>query len=286
MNLTIVLKENTMMYVKAISLIAILVMLVSPGSAQDSQVDRVTVPLTDPNRAVMLKIGLVTGSISVKAYSGKDVVVEIKQQPDDENAKQERTRGGLRLIPNTSAGLTVEEEDNVVTVGTGGRGIHRKKQLSIQVPSNTSVKLSTVNDGTIDVEGISGEIEVNNVNGPVYLKNVSGSAVAHALNDDLVVNFLSVTPNKAMSFSSLNGKIDITFPSSLKATVILKSEQGDIYTDFDIAMEKSAARIEQDSRGKRKKVVLDKGMRGTINGGGAEILFTNHNGDIYIRKGK
>jgi DUF4097 and DUF4098 domain-containing protein YvlB len=163
--------------------------------------------------------------------------------------------------------------------------MHREKQLMIQVPPNTSAKLSTVNDGDIEVEGITGEIEVNNVNGGVTLRNVSGSAVAHALNGDLIANFRDVTPNKTMSFSSLNGKIDVTFPPSIKATLSLKSEQGDIYSDFDIAMEKTATKIEEEGTGKHKRIVIEKGMRGTINGGGPEILFKNFSGDIYIRKG-
>ncbi|MEX2117187.1 MAG: DUF4097 family beta strand repeat-containing protein [Bacteroidota bacterium] len=255
------------------------------AGVQDPNVDRVTIPLADPNRPAVLSVGLIAGSISVKAHSGKDVIVEIRQQLESSNPK-EKTQGGLRLIPNTSSGLTVEQEGNTVEVGVGMAAMHREKQLIIQVPVNTSVKLSTVNDGDIEVEGINGEIEVNNINGAVYLRNISGSAVAHALNGDLVATFQSVTPNKSMSFSSLNGKIDVTFPPSVKATINLKSEQGEIYTDFDVVMEKTATKIEEEGTGKRKRIVIEKGMRGTINGGGAEILFKNFNGDIYIRKGK
>jgi DUF4097 and DUF4098 domain-containing protein YvlB len=89
-----------------------------------------------------------------------------------------------------------------------------------------------------------------------------------------------------MSYSSLNGDIEVTFPPTLKAALNLKSEQGEIYTDFDIAMEKSAPKIEEEGRGKKRRVVLEKRMRGTINGGGAEILFKNFSGDIIIRKKK
>ncbi len=264
--------------------IALLIIGGSLAAGQDSGTDRVSVPLSDPSRPALLKVGLVSGSILVKGYNGKEVIVELRQKPDEEN--KERSKGGLRLIPNTSAGLTVEEENNVVSVGTGYRSMNSEKTLSIQVPSNTSLNLSTVNDGDIDVEGITGEIEVNNTNGSVTLKNVSGSAVAHALNGDLTATFVSVTPNKSMSFSSLNGKIDVTFPSTMKASLNLKSEQGEIYTDFDVVMEKSTPKIEEEGRGKKRRVVLEKGMRGTINGGGAEILFKNFNGDIVIRKGK
>ena len=252
--------------------------------AQETNPDRISIPLSNPERPATLKVQLLAGGISVKAYAGKEVIVEVKQALDE--GSKERTEDGLKRIPNTSAGLTVEEDDNVVTVGTGYRGMNTEKQLTIQVPANTSVTLSTVNDGDIDVDGIKGEIEVNNTNGSVYLKNISGSAVAHALNGDLTANFLSVTPNKSMSFSSLNGKIDVTFPSSTKATLNLKSEQGEIYTDFDMVMEKSVPKIETEGKGSKRRVVMEKGMRGTINGGGAEFLFKNFNGDIIIRKGK
>jgi len=256
------------------------------ASAQESNSDRVTVPLADPDRPAMLKVGLIAGSISVKAHSGKDVIVEIRQEIDEPREVKTRERGGLRLIPNTSSGLTVEQDGNTVEVGVGMQAMHRSKKVMIQVPVNTSVKLNTVNEGDIEVEGVNGEIEVNNVNGAIYLRNVSGSAVAHALNGDLIATFQGVDPNKTMSFSSMNGKVDVTFPSSIKATLSLKSDQGDIYTDFDLVMEKTATRVEEQGKGKRKRIVIEKGMRGTINGGGPEILFKNFNGDIYIRKGK
>lgn len=255
----------------------------SLAMAQDANTDRVTVPLADPNRPARLNVSLLSGSIAVKTHAARDVVVEIRQEVEE---PREKTRGGLRRIPNTSTGLTVEQDDNTIEVGTGRSALHKKKQLTVFVPQNTSVKLSTVNDGDIEVEGINGEIEVNNVNGSVTLKDVSGWAVAHALNGDLVVTFRQVTPDKSMSFSSLNGRIDVTLPPQTKATLNLKSDQGEIFTDFDIAMENTATRIEEEGKVGKKRIVLEKGMRGTINGGGAEFLFKNFNGDIFIRKGK
>lgn len=244
--------------------------------------DRVTVPLADPNRPVQLNVSLLAGSIAVKTHSAKDVIVEVRQEAEE---TQQKARGGLRRIPNTSTGLTIEQDDNTIEVGAGGSALHKKKQLTIFVPVNTSVHLSTVNDGDIEVEGVSGEIEVNNVNGSVTLKDVSGWAVAHALNGDLVATFRQVTPDKSMSFSSLNGRIDVTLPPQTKATLNLKSDQGEIYSDFDIAMEQTSTRIEEEGKVGKKRIVLEKGMRGTINGGGAEFLFKNFNGDIFIRKG-
>jgi DUF4097 and DUF4098 domain-containing protein YvlB len=120
---------------------------------------------------------------------------------------------------------------------------------------------------------------------------ISGSAVAHALNEDLTATFVKVNPQKSLSLSSLNGKIDVTLPSDVKANVYMKSDQGEIYSDFDLKVlteDISPSSRVQENKGKKGKfrVSIEKRVRATINGGGQEIQLTNFNGDIYIRKGK
>ena len=249
--------------------------------------EKISVPLTDPGRPVFLNVGLISGGIAVKGYPGKEVIVEAtRKQEEDEDRHEEKTAGKMKLIPNTSMGLTAEEEDNTVSVSTGLRGISYSIDLVIQVPAACSMKLSTVNGGDIQVENVNGDLEVNNTNGSITLKQIAGSAVAQTVNGEVRVEFTRVNADKAMSFSSLNGDIDVTFPASLKATVQLKSEQGEIYSDFDVQMQKTDARVDKSEKGKGKyRVTVEKAMRGTINGGGQEIQFNNFNGSIYIRKG-
>ncbi len=249
--------------------------------------EKLPIPLSDPNRPAMLKVGLITGGITVKGYAGKEVMVEATMAPEEEEEQpKEKKNGSLKLIPNTSTGLTAEEEDNTVSINTGLRGISRKIDLVIQVPTACSMKLSTVNDGDIQVENVNGDLEINNTNGSITLNQIAGSAVAQTINGEVKVVFTRVSADKAMSFSSLNGDIDVTFPASLKASVQLKSEQGEIYSDFDLQMQKAPARVDKNDQGKGKyRVTVENLMRGTINGGGQEITFNNFNGSIYIRKG-
>ena len=116
------------------------------------------------------------------------------------------------------------------------------------------------------MENVSGDLEVNNTNGSITLTQIAGSAVAQTVNGEVKASFTKVNADKSMSFSSLNGDIDVTFPPSLKATVRLKSEQGEIYSDFDVQMQKSGPRIERDQKGGGKfRVTLEKAMQGTIN---------------------
>ncbi|HKW99433.1 MAG TPA: DUF4097 family beta strand repeat-containing protein [Bryobacteraceae bacterium] len=252
--------------------------------------DRITVPFSDPSRPHTVKVHLVNGSITIKGYDGKDAIIETRREPGDERERHHervpRGAEGMKRITNTAMGLTAEEEDNVLNIGAHPG---RDANLSIQVPVNTSLKLGVVNGGDIVVDHISGEIEVNNVNGGVTLTNVSGSVIAHALNKNVVVKLNQITPDKSMSFSSLNGDIDVTLPADTKARVKLKTDNGDIYSDFDITMDPTARRtVVEDGRPNRGKyrVRIDRSMYGTINGGGPEFQFQTFNGNIYIRKAK
>jgi DUF4097 and DUF4098 domain-containing protein YvlB len=259
---------------------------------QESPVDRLTVAFSNPTRPGLLKVGLMNGGITIKGYEGKEVIVEARvrtqklSQHKGTKEKEKQKARGMQRIEVTSTGLTVEEEDNVMNVSVSS--MNRTIDLTIQVPRKTSLKLSCLNNGDIKVEQIEGEIEVSNTNGGVTLTGVSGSVVAHALNDDVIVTFVRIEPNKAMSFSSLNGDIDVTFPPDLKAKVKMKADNGDVYSDFDIRLEAATNRIEEDARkeGGKYQLKVEKSMYGIINGGGPEIQLATFNGDIYIRKSK
>lgn len=244
--------------------------------------DHVSVNLSDPARPAFVKASLVNGGITVKAYDGKEVVVEARARNRD--GESARSGSNMKRIIVSSTGLSVEEENNEVRIGTDS--YMRPIDLTISVPVRTSLKLSAVNSGDIVVTGVDGELDVNDVNGSVTLSNVSGSAVAHALNGRVLVTFTRVN-QKPMAFSSLNGDIDVTFPADLKADVSLKSDRGDIFSDFDVQLQASAPQqTVEDGRkdGGKYRVKIDKAVHGKINGGGPEYQFTNFNGGIYIRK--
>jgi hypothetical protein len=244
--------------------------------------DKIAVNISDPSRPPFVKLSMVNGSIIVKAYDGKQVIVEARNRNEDR--ERESTSGGLRRLNISTTGLSVEEENNEVRVNT--ESYVRTIDVTLTVPTHTSLKLSAVNDGEIVVTGVDGEMDVNNVNGNVTLNNVSGSAVAHALNGKVLATFVRVN-QKPMAFSSLNGDIDVTFPADVKANVSIKSDRGDVFSDFDVQLQASAPQqVVEDGRkdGGKYRVRIDKTVHGTINGGGPEYQFTNFNGQIYIRK--
>jgi DUF4097 and DUF4098 domain-containing protein YvlB len=260
-----------------------------PARAQDTAPDKVNVPLTDPSRPAVVNASLLNGGITVTGYNGKEVIVEARPRGRESGheAKPNPKAEGLRRLDSRGTGLSVDEQDNVVNISV--RALNRTVDLVIQVPFNSSLNLKCLNDGNIQVDRVTGEVDANDLNGSVKLTNISGAVVAHSLNEDVTVTFDKVTPGKSMSFSSLNGDIDVTLPADTKARVKLKSDNGEIYSDFDIRTEESLAGAKVTETGRKEgrfRVQFEKVLYGSINGGGPEIQFTTFNGKIYLRKKK
>jgi DUF4097 and DUF4098 domain-containing protein YvlB len=256
-------------------------------SAEDASPDRVNVPLTDPSRPAVVNASLMNGGITVTGYAGTEVIVEARPRGHESESKPDRKAEGMHRLDSRGTGLSVEEQDNQVNIGV--REMNRTVDLTIQVPFKTSLKLKCLNDGNIQVDHVSGEIDANDLNGGVKLTNISGSAVAHSLNEDVTVTFDQVTPGKAMSFSTMNGDIDVSLPADTKARVKMKADNGEIYSDFEVRQEPSPAGTKVTDTGRkdgRFRVQFEKALYGSINGGGPEMQFTTFNGKIYLRKKK
>ncbi len=134
------------------------------------------------------------------------------------------------------------------------------------------------------VQNVNGEMDVNFINGDITMVNVSGSAVVSTQNGDVKVNFTRLKENTPMAFSTFNGEVDITFPASLKATVKMRSDHGNLFSDFDMEIKKSSPKIDDNREDGVYKIVMEEWVMGDINGGGPEVTFKTYSGDILIRK--
>jgi Putative adhesin len=242
---------------------------------------QIVIALSDPSKPGKLRISAISGSITVKGYNGKEVIV--RALPKTEKSEEVKAnKDGLKRIPNDSFRLQASEENNQVNVSSNANG--NSVDFEVMVPQKFSLSVKTVNDGDVIVENVDGEIEATNVNGPITLRNVGGTVVANTINGDLLVTMNRVDANVPMAFSNLNGDIDITFPANIKATAKIRSDRGEIYSDFDMNVLPNKAEVKKESGGKYTSYSIEKGVVVEINGGGPEFLFKNMNGDVIIRK--
>ncbi len=250
-------------------------------TGQEKSIDLFSVPLSNPGNPGKLVIDQISGSIHVEGYEGAEVVIKASFGSNKVHFKDDDQRDGLKRVKSSSLNIGAEEKNNVVHVIN--EQWNKVTNLDVKVPKNFSLKLSTVNDGNISVKGVNGEMEISNVNGEITLESVSGSASTDTVNGDIKVYFDSITKDANMAFSSLNGDVDITFPSSLKANIKAKSDMGDIFTDFDMQVSSNKPEVNKNNGSGTYKVKIEQWVRGTINGGGPEMLFKTFNGDILIK---
>ncbi len=253
----------------------------SLGLAQDTGSERVVVPARNTTHARKVDVSLMGGSITVKSYAGKEVIVEARGSGRG-NRGDDRTPDGMHRLDLPPRGLSVEEENNVVTVRMRNA---QHGELTISVPPDTSLTLRTM-QGEINVEGVKGELDISSHNGQINLTHVSGSVLANTMNGAMKVSMDSVDPGKPLSFSSMNGTIDVTMPADFKANLKLRTDHGEIYSDFDFRLGGGAITQQNNTPDGKFTVRMDRTITGTINGGGTEATFKTYNGTIYLRKKK
>lgn len=249
-------------------------------SAQQQSKD-FTIPLSKPGQPGKLQVDLHDGGVTVEGYSGKDVIVAVTTY-DSEQEDKSSSREGLKRIPNTSVDFEIVENDNVVSITGSHRG---RTDFKVKVPQQFSLSLGTHHNGDVKVTNVSGEIEVDAHHGGMELQNVSGSVVADTHHGSIVITFGSVKAGTPMAFSTYHGDVDITFPANINATAKMKSEKGEIFTDFDMKTKTPAAKLEDSGDGVRQ-IIVNSWIYSELGSGGPEFMFTTHHGDIILRKKK
>ncbi len=252
--------------------------------SQESDSDHFTIPLSDPSREATVKVNLFNGSITVKGYDGQEIIADMEYRENHKPKKRHQAdTTGLKKIA-TFGGLSIDEDNNVVNIRRDF--IFSPSSIKLQVPKRTTLVLKTATNGDISIEQVHGEIEVSNISGHVTLTDVAGSVVAHALSGDVNVTLKEIDPGKSMSFSSMSGNIDVSFPEDLQANVSMSTINGEIYSGFDIKIDPTRDRVKEDDSEKEGGFMhrIGGGVKGSINGGGPEIQFKTFSGNIYIRK--
>ena len=286
------------------------------GDASD-----VVVPLTDPSRPAVLSVTAFSGDIVVRGTSRRDVLV--RSSSNGRRAVRGRRPpeppppGMRRLTPD--GGFLVEERNNEVSVegaSCGGfpgpnpnpdpgppdidtlsalmprvlKGLpcgptFDNIDFEIEVPLKTNLKLSSVT-GDIAVTSVEGALEVNSMNGDLSLTAVAGSVVAHTVNGDVMSVLTRADAEAPMAFTTLNGEVDVTLPASIRASLKLRTDNGDVFTDFDIPAPQRPAPRGTRQRDGRFRFEVERAILASLNGGGPDIELRSFNGRVYLRRGK
>jgi hypothetical protein len=190
------------------------------------------------------------------------------------------------------------KEDDTVDVDVDiGKSLQTEqkmqKNIYIKVPKiHVTSKFSQSNgiiDGDISIKDFTGVVEVNTVNGDIIAENISGEAVASTVEGDLKISFITLNKDRDQYLSTVNGDVDITLPTEVKADILARTMDGDVYTGFDVDL--TYGNQLEDRKGDVPQYPYNPYYNSNIitahiNGGGNKVYLNTINGNIYIRKGK
>ena len=162
-------------------------------------------------------------------------------------------------------------EPNTCAHGSGGHMNVRDNDTSVnftvRVPAGVRFTGHTVN-GKVSAENLSADVDASTVNGSVSV-STTGLARAHTVNGSITASMGRADWEGEMEFKTVNGGIDVSFPSGLSAEVEAKTLNGEITSDFPLTVQGTFSR---------------RHMTGTIGGGGRELRLETVNGSVQIRR--
>lgn len=234
----------------------------------------------DVKQATQVFIKNFSGGIQLEETTGNQLIIEASSFE-----KRPSRADGLKPIysngaeDNTNIGIQVKPNGNVIEIDPASKQ-SEDAVYTFKVPKGINVKIdytSPFADDDIKIKNFSSELEVDILNPGITLENVTGPVILNLINGDVNINFGTVNQKSPISIQATNGIIDITLPANTPANLNLSTINGEIFTNFDLEMEK---------KGKNGLSYIGGGqhIKGKINGGGVDITLQTINDNIYLRK--
>jgi hypothetical protein len=239
----------------------------------------INIPLSRPGETVSVEIDIMSARIEVVGEDREDASFEISVA---EGTRKIITPSGTQSLKTGAYSVEVEENDNRIELDTDWRA--NKVHVLARVPRNANLELSTVQDGEIIVNNITGKLVLENVNGPITATNINGSVIAESVNENINVSFTGIAVDDAMSFSSVNGNLNIALPDKTGAQLHIDSAEGEIISDFEVEVLPSKPVMSRETGKNGVEVRIESVIIANINGGGTVMKLKTLNGDINITK--
>ena len=239
----------------------------------------IDIPLSRPGETANVEIDILSARIEVIGEDRQDASFEVSVVDGERKIV---TPSGTQSLKTGAYSVEVEERDNHISVDTDWRA--NKVSMVARVPRNANLELSTVNNGEIIASNIDGNLVLENVNGPITATNINGSVIAESVNDDITVSFSGISADQAMSFTSVNGTLNLGLPANAGVELHIDSAEGEIVSDFEVDVQPSKPIMSREEGRHGVEVKVESVIVAKINGGGTVIKLKTLNGNINITK--
>jgi len=217
---------KTRLYPSFLLAAAVALLLLSAARAEEA-VSKIK--FADPAKPGTIKIIIARGDLHIAGGDTTEIVVKSEAKPESDAPRKD----GLRRLA-TSSSFSLTEKDNVVTLDALSEGwAGTSTDFEVTVPHATTVIVANSYGGDIACGGITGDVEIKSMNGEVTLDDLTGGALVDTMNGEIHASVAALHDGKPLSFTSMNGEVVLRVPAAAKANVRLRSQNGEILTDFD-----------------------------------------------------
>lgn len=255
------------------------------GYVEDSKdwTDTFPVTATQP----VLEIENIWGDVKVRPGKPGEIVVSVRERRSAPDQKRfDRSLETLRL--------DVEADGNGVSLHVGNRhrywhgsdhcrGCRLDVQFDVAVPPDTQLDVSTVNDGRVDIEGISGQVSAANVNGPIEVSGLRNCVNLNSVNGEVSLGF-TASPAADCRIETINGDITLMLPDDSGLDVAMDLFNGRMLTQLPVDALALPATVEHIETAGRHQYRIEQQAGVRIGAGGPKFTISSMNGDIRIQK--
>ncbi len=222
------------------------------------------------------------GQFALEGVNGR---VEIHGWTND-TAQVQATIHGKRFDSVNLANVRVDAAPDRTTVDSGKPASRSNRPWSwlkgwkdsdaeidylIHVPQNARLQSIQSVNGTVTVDGVSGDISTTTVNGETSIQDASANLKMATVNGRITAKLRSWDTGRSVFADAVNGELEIYLPTNASAQVSIKTVNGGISTDFS---------------GLEAKDGLGDGhsLKGSLGSGSGTIKVTTVNGGVRLLK--
>jgi DUF4097 and DUF4098 domain-containing protein YvlB len=196
---------------------------------------------------------------------------------DQPKIEVDAVKSGKKLADLDAVKIDIDSQPDQIRIHTHyprfrwsfwGRNNPTIVDYEIKVPGPARIEdLQNIN-GSIEIEGVTGNVHANTVNGRLIAEGLAADTSLTSVNGRVVATFVSVDQVNHASVQTVNGRVRITLPAAANAEVSAHTVNGRIHTGPELTP--------------IKHWPVGTDLRGKLGHGGAQLRAETVNGSIDI----
>jgi hypothetical protein len=207
----------------------------------------------------------INGAVHIAAWDKDEVEVDAVKYA---NSKERLDEAKIKVSASKdSVSIHTEYPEHDNNWNLFGKDNPASVEYSLTVPRGARLDEIKLINGSLDIQGVTGEVRASCINGRLSARGLHGPVALSNINGSMEAEFSRL--KDSIELSSVNGSVELVLPSDSQARLEASTVHGGIHNDFGLHV--------------NHHNWVGHDLSGELGKGGAEIKLSNVNGGIEIR---